>query len=158
MAKYVIDGSTLTSIADAIREKAGASGVIVPEQMAAVIAGIVSGGGAEMLYGTYTTEAYQGKTVTLGVTFPDKENHIIVILPHYSTDTGNYKVIMACAIYSGGTFTAGYSIETGSKSTSRNVKEGQRITITDPANGAVTFAGYELSGSKEYFWIYAGWD
>lgn len=44
MAKYTINDTTLTAIADAIREKAGVSGGIDPADMAGLIAAIESGG------------------------------------------------------------------------------------------------------------------
>lgn len=50
MAKYVIDSSTLTAIADSIRAKKGATADITPESMPSEIAGIVtdSGGGEQI--------------------------------------------------------------------------------------------------------------
>lgn len=43
MAKYVIDGSTLTAIADAIRAKGGTSAEMLPGEMAALIVAIETG-------------------------------------------------------------------------------------------------------------------
>ena len=45
MAEYLIQDSTLTSIADAIREKTGEITALTPAAMATAIAGIVAGGG-----------------------------------------------------------------------------------------------------------------
>lgn len=45
MAKYTINDTTLTAIADAIREKSGTTGGIDPANMAALIAAIEAGGG-----------------------------------------------------------------------------------------------------------------
>jgi len=44
MAKYSITDTTLTAIADAIREKAGKSDAMTPAQMAEMIAGLKTGG------------------------------------------------------------------------------------------------------------------
>lgn len=60
MAKYTINDTTLTSIADAIRAKGGTSAALTPAQMAEAIAAIqAGGGGAEILghkvaYGSFT--------------------------------------------------------------------------------------------------------
>ena len=47
MAKYVIEDTTLTGIAGAIREKNGTTNTMKPTEMAAAIAAIVSGGSFE---------------------------------------------------------------------------------------------------------------
>ena len=47
MAKYVIEDTTLTGIAGAIREKNGTTDTMKPTEMAAAIAAIVSGGSFE---------------------------------------------------------------------------------------------------------------
>lgn len=47
MSKYVIDSSTLTSIADAVRTKGGTTDPIVVSDIATAIANIPSGGGGE---------------------------------------------------------------------------------------------------------------
>lgn len=46
MAKYLIDGQTLTDIADAIREKTGETGTLTPAGMPDAIGDIQAGGGA----------------------------------------------------------------------------------------------------------------
>lgn len=61
MAKYTINDTTLTSIADAIRAKGGTSAALTPSQMAEAIAAIQAGGGGganeilgqEMLSGSF---------------------------------------------------------------------------------------------------------
>lgn len=45
MAEYIIQDSTLTAIADAIREKTGGTAVLTPAEMATMITGIETGGG-----------------------------------------------------------------------------------------------------------------
>lgn len=48
MAKYTINDTTLTSIADAIRAKGGTSAALTPAQMAEAIAAIQAGGGVSI--------------------------------------------------------------------------------------------------------------
>ena len=48
MSDYVIDGQILTDIADAIREKTGESGIIIPEDMPDAISDISGGGGGTL--------------------------------------------------------------------------------------------------------------
>lgn len=63
MAKYTINDTTLTAIADAIREKSGTTGGIDPADMAALIAAIESGG-VEVEVGTFVpAESTQSYTV-----------------------------------------------------------------------------------------------
>lgn len=59
MAKYSIEGSTLTGIADAIRSKTGSSGIVKVEDMAVLIAAIETGGGS--------TDAMKSSTGTITI-------------------------------------------------------------------------------------------
>jgi hypothetical protein len=45
MSNYIIQGQTLTDIADAIRDKTGSNGLITPEDMPTAIESIETGGG-----------------------------------------------------------------------------------------------------------------
>lgn len=54
MAEYLIQGDTLTGIADAIRSKAGTSGSINVSNMASAISNIETGSGTNVTYGTKT--------------------------------------------------------------------------------------------------------
>jgi hypothetical protein len=56
MSEYLIQDSTLTDIADAIRAKDGSSAPILTEDMADAIAAIPSGGGLELIAEATTTE------------------------------------------------------------------------------------------------------
>lgn len=70
MAKGLIKDSTLTAIANAIREKTGTTGAMLPAEMAALIQGITGG---KIAYGSLTLPEKTGAlTIThdLGVT-PD---------------------------------------------------------------------------------------
>lgn len=54
MSNYIIQGETLTGIADAIREKTGGTDQLSPSAMASAIAGIQAGGGIQMATGSVT--------------------------------------------------------------------------------------------------------
>lgn len=65
MAKGLIKDSTLTAIANAIREKTETTGTMLPSEMAALIQGIT---GAKVTYGTVTYTDYQiTRTITHGL-------------------------------------------------------------------------------------------
>lgn len=64
MSEYLIQGETLTSIADAIRAKTGGTEVIAASGFAEAIAAIQSGGASDVKMGTFTlTEGVQTYTV-----------------------------------------------------------------------------------------------
>jgi hypothetical protein len=77
MAKGLINESTLTAIADAIREKAKTTDTMRPSEMAGLIAGL--GGGAKMLSGTFkpTTKT---KTVQLGQALDLSGNYALFVI------------------------------------------------------------------------------
>lgn len=58
MSKYIVDGATMTAIANAIRSKTGSSGSLTLDQMPTAITGITSGGGssADVRYVTFLDE------------------------------------------------------------------------------------------------------
>lgn len=65
MAKGLVKDSTLTAIANAIREKTETTATMLPSEMAALIAGIT---GAKVAYGTVTYTDYQStRTITHGL-------------------------------------------------------------------------------------------
>ena len=59
MAKYTINDTTLTSIADAIRAKGGTSAALTPAQMAEAISAIQAGGGGGYKTGTFTLAEFR---------------------------------------------------------------------------------------------------
>ena len=61
MSKYIIDGSTLTGIADAIRAKKGTSAPVAVTDFASEVASIETGGGESDL------PVYNGEYVSLGI-------------------------------------------------------------------------------------------
>lgn len=65
MAKYTIEDTTLTSIADAIRTQYDDDSPINPLDMAEAILGIEGGGGGDIPFGiSYTTLASESQTLT----------------------------------------------------------------------------------------------
>ena len=61
MAKYTINDTTLTGIADAIRAKGGTTAALTPAQMAEAIAAIeAGGGGGGYKTGTFTLAEFRG--------------------------------------------------------------------------------------------------
>ena len=97
MAKYLIDDSTLTSIADAIRDKTGSSQGITPESMATEITNMSSGG----IEGPYIEETYDSSGNLIGAKmvgytkirdymFYECRNLTLISLPSGITSIGNY--------------------------------------------------------------------
>lgn len=97
MAKYLIDDSTLTSIADAIRDKTGSSQGITPESMATEITNMSSGN----IEGPYIEETYDssgnlieakmvGYTKIRDHMFYECRNLTLMSLPSGITSIGNY--------------------------------------------------------------------
>lgn len=83
MAKGLINDSTLTAIADAIREKAKIADTMLPSEMAALIEGI-SGGTA--LKGWVQPTTNQGATLSLGVELPEADNFALIIYANSAND------------------------------------------------------------------------
>ena len=95
MAKYIIDGATLSSIADSIRIKKGTTENIAPENMPTEIASIETGGGGENLDDVITEQAelieqlsatldkkmQGGVTPTQEKTIDIKENGTVEVIP-----------------------------------------------------------------------------
>lgn len=69
MSKYLIEDTTLTSIADAIREKGGTTDPILAGSMAAAIAAIETGGSVEpftsVVCGDFTTSFINKYSITI---------------------------------------------------------------------------------------------
>lgn len=85
MAEYLIQESTLTAIADAIRAKNESSEAILPSEMAGLIEGL-SSGGCNFISGTFignqktivvgNAPTYQ---VSLGMELPESDNFCLVV-------------------------------------------------------------------------------
>ena len=114
MAKYSIEDSTLSAIAEAIREKAGTSETMTPADMAEAIAAIKAGGGRPFATGTLTRQNQKAATISglsfapklvlvtnatyIGGgadTFYDSENGVYYnVLPYYETVTKSSAQVM----------------------------------------------------------------
>ena len=75
--KYSIDGSTLTDIADAIREKTGDTAALTAAAMAEAIAGISGGGGLEYETGEWTPVS---AVAELNISFSDVHNDVPAVV------------------------------------------------------------------------------
>lgn len=75
MAEYIIQGETLTDIADAIRSKTGDSSIIQPSQMASAISSISTGITVQRKTGQFTT----GSSGTAKVNCGFKPDLIIIV-------------------------------------------------------------------------------
>lgn len=67
MAQGVINDTTLTSIADAIREKLESTDTMFPSEMAALIESIEAGGSGKIAYGSVSFSSGTTKSVTHGL-------------------------------------------------------------------------------------------
>ena len=79
MAKMLINDSTLTAIADAIRAKGGTSAAMIPGEMAALIAAIETSN-AKASTGTFTPSGSQVYTVSLGQALDLSGNYCLIII------------------------------------------------------------------------------
>lgn len=99
MGEYLIQGETLTGIADAIREKVGSSDGIDPANMAEMIAGIQSGGGGGgVAMGSYVfaeTKSYLQTHDRVKHGLGRVPTHMIQLLrmSDGTTVTGGYRVV-----------------------------------------------------------------
>ena len=124
MSKYVIDGSTLTSIGDAIREKTGGTESIPVTDLATNIASIESGGGVIIpdhwvVEGSCPVSASAGARQTLDIFELNCENYkLLTFNLTYQTSTGSsYKSDMRVK------FWKDYTIQRGSNATAGNRPE-----------------------------------
>ena len=98
MAEYLIQDTTLTAIADAIRAKTGGAEVILPENMAAEITGIVTGGSnadCVLRYDVIKLISYKSAaspTLTQTVTLP--ANSILIDCGYSTSSYYSYGVEM----------------------------------------------------------------
>lgn len=81
MAEYLIQDSTLTDIADAIRAKTGSAAGMTPVQMVTAIGSIPTGGGGglELLASGSFTLASEGVAVSIPVSFTGNPVNVFVI-------------------------------------------------------------------------------
>ena len=94
MAKYVIDDSTLTSIADAIREKAGTSGMMQPGEMAALIGQIITSDNVHAYNGSFKLSSSGNVAPLSGV---DSSDYAFAVLVNSQSVTGSGRTVATLA-------------------------------------------------------------
>ena len=83
MSDYLIDGSTLEDIADAIRSKTGGSSLIAPEDMPTEIASISGGGGATSFTFNPSTNVTNNSAPSCVQSILDSVSPVIGDVPFY---------------------------------------------------------------------------
>ena len=153
MAKGLIKDSTLTAIANAIREKTETTATMLPSEMAALIQGIT---GAKMTYGAQTLAPKQAlSSVTITHDLGAIPNMIYVC--HVSSNIGSGKLIMSLILWPDGTGWVGISdlnnitpkLEISSHTISNYITDLTETSMTLNAptgNYASTFRG-------GYYWL-----
>lgn len=164
MAEYLVQGESLTAVADAIREKGGTTAPLsFPAGMAEAVRNIQSGGGTSYVVGTPVSftltgwdPAVQGTTYKLKAEgYKIGAGGVQLGLPSDSSTVNTQAVVAAAltivntAVYAPNkdTNTAGYTIITISAVTAPSreltvaifgLEEAERVTVTEPAIGGVT--------------------
>lgn len=164
MAEYLVQDTSLTTVADAIREKGGTTAPLsFPAGMAAAVRNIQSGGGTAYVVGTpvsFTLTGWdpdvQGTTYKLkAVGYKPGANGVQLGLPSDSS-TANTQAVVAAALTIVTTTVAtpnkdkniaGYTLITISAVTAPSreltvaifgLEEAERVTVTESAIGGVT--------------------
>lgn len=164
MAEYLVQDTSLTTVADAIREKGGTTAPLsFPAGMAEAVRNIQSAGGPTYVVGTPVSFTLTGwDTDAQGTTYKLKAegykigaNGVQLGLPSDSSTVNTQAVVAAAltivntAVYAPNkdTNTAGYTIITISAVTAPSreltvaifgLEEAERVTVTEPAIGGVT--------------------
>lgn len=152
MAKVLINDTTLTAIADAIRAKSETSDTMLPGEMAALIAGIKTG---EVRYGTFKA-LDNTKTFNAGANLPEG-NFAIAIVPEREIISGNGDTLHVWDIVIDGNSTGKAII--GGSGTSSSYKT--PIWTINHASGDITLSVANNSilayrYNTTYAWIFAG--
>lgn len=144
MTKMLINDSTLTAIADAIRAKGGTSEVMLPGDMAELIEALPAGGSVTLKTGTFRPSE-NGLTFSMGITVDTTKPHLLVV----AQDENNGSISS-----DSGTFYFAYKYNNGTTSLSRVFGNGtgaryssSNYPPTISANGNVSFS----SGLKIVF-------
>ena len=146
MAKGLINESTLTAIADAIRVKTETSDAILPADMAAMIEAIETGVTVGKHYGEVTIGSSANQNyIQTGVTLPDYKYYGLFIMP-----------------VNGGAYGA-YTFYTPSKKRggafyNNTFNNSEYITIGHKSTGTSFTHTYGVFASgKTYLWVYFEW-
>lgn len=161
MAKGLIERSTLTAIADAIRAKTGSSGQMLPSEMAGLIEGI---SGGTVLKGWVQPTTSQGATLSLGVELPEADNFALVIYAATGNDYVGKCYNTVILLHHGGQFLYNmYGAYLGSSAanfygTALYESDAEKFTV-DHATGTITSTlsttSYSFYTPKTYYhWLY----
>lgn len=151
MAKLLVNDTTLTAIADAIRAKTETSGTMLPNEMAAKIAGITTG---DVRYGTFKGAGSDSDSIfNIGKNIPDG-NFVLIVMPSGMLYTANNVIHYAWVTSIDGTITG--KITKGGNGTGTWAV----VFTIDRATGDVSVntsgGSCYFSGSAEYMWVFAG--
>ena len=154
MAKYTINDTTLTSIADAIRAKGGTSAALTPAQMAEAIAAIQAGGGGGLVYTTSITPAENNSAATLIGTITHNFGEVPTLFIVYTEEASPSKTLsqeMGCSIlYTpnpddllGAIGVVSYAMTASASSFYTSIKR------NSSANGGYILTNYNKGGSNQ---------
>lgn len=152
MAKGLINESTLTAIADAIRAKTETTDAILPADMAGLIEGITVDAG--IMSGTFSTSG-KSNSAALGVTLPESDNHLFfctdtVTISQYPGTPRPIHCIMHVNLNG-----VGYSVAWVVKSSSTdNPTYSTGGLVSFSGDTVVTLNGYDFYGNRTYDWWY----
>lgn len=154
--KVLINDSTLTAIADAIRAKNGSEDTMLPSEMAGLIEAIESGG-ADVYMGTASGSLSSSNvlptSVSLGTVLPESENYLFVIFGN-STYT-NRNVLAAHTIYKNGGETLSSRYFTRLKSSSStSIYTGEADTGLALSTGRYSTPTTSIYLYGKYYWFY----
>ena len=150
MAKVLVNDTTLTAIADAIRAKTGSGDTMLPGKMATLIAGITSG---DVRYGEFKgsgTEAFN-----IGPNVPDGD-YILCVANHSTPSTVNKTIRNVWGQVIDGVAYGKMVANTGSSSSA--TLSNCELTINRSTGDVIVegYTGVYFYGSTTYKWIFLG--
>lgn len=149
MAKMLINDSTLTAIADAIRAKGGTSAEMLPGEMAALIEAIKTST-ANASTGTFTPSGAQVYSASLGKTLKLNGNYCLIII---RIDSGSKSGVQAGYASSwSGTKRYQTTDMQGGVTTSWTIATDGTITV--PKNTVNNTAYGNLTSGSTYKWLF----
>lgn len=154
MAKGLIEHSTMTSIADAIRAKTETTNKILPVNMAELITAIeTETGGSEVMSGSFTLTS-AALVAALGATLPSSDDYVFVCAatkcPPYAGHDTTYIIYHVLAKVQGVTITFGMKTSNYSNTSDSPVYNTDSILLTD----SQVESNNNLFDTKTYNWWY----